>query len=346
MRLARFGAALAVGAIAVGLIGGCSKTAPVSNVTQTAYRFEGKEPPPPVPPTWPLTGMVGELTDRPALAVKIENSPAARPQTGLDQADLVWEELVEGGGTRFVAVFNSLVPESVGPVRSARPMDGPILGPTHGLLACSGGQVRFITAAQAAGLQVFTEDYKGFYRSPDRRSPNNLYLRPTEVWEQADVSHKALPQPEFEYAAFDAAATPLMEGVAVGKLTVVISPVAKPTWTWDEAAWAFLRSEGSTPSLAVSGERLGAENVVVLRVQVQDAGGTDSAGSPIPETKIVGSGSGVVATGGKAVEVQWSKKDIASPIQLTTTEGKPVQLATGQTWIELVPESGGSWTLT
>src|SRR5438309_8082921 len=103
-------------------------------------------------PTWPLSGVAsGPVTARPALAVKIENSIDARPQTGLNSADLVYEEVVEGGITRFCAVFQSTVPPQVGPVRSVRPMDASIAGPLHGILAFSGGVRPYITAASNAG---------------------------------------------------------------------------------------------------------------------------------------------------------------------------------------------------
>ncbi|MDR1798341.1 MAG: DUF3048 domain-containing protein, partial [Bifidobacteriaceae bacterium] len=108
-----------------------------------------KAPPSVATGTWPLTGLPGEVVERPAVAYKIENSPEARPQTGLDQADVVWETIVEGGIPRYIAVFHSKIPDVVGPVRSIRPMDGPIVCPTKGLLAFSGGKTHFINVALA-----------------------------------------------------------------------------------------------------------------------------------------------------------------------------------------------------
>jgi hypothetical protein len=340
-------AGAALGALALaGIVSGCGGVTASPTVTKTAHKGDGKEAPPPPPPTWPLTGEVGEVVERAALSVKIENDVAARPQTGLEQADVVWEELVEGGESRFIAVYNSIVPESVGPVRSVRPMDGPIMGAVRGLLACSGGQDRFVQVAKDAGLQVLTEDYPGYFRSPDRRMPHNLYLRPAEIWAQADQSHKALPQPEFQFAASDPAATAATEGTPVERIETAISPFARPDWTWDPESAMFLRSERGTPSNGMSGARLAAANVIALEVAVQNAGGTDAAGSPIPETKIVGSGKGIVATGGKVLEVKWSKADVSSPIELLTADGSAVRLAVGQTWVELTPASDAPWTIT
>ncbi|MDR1119159.1 MAG: DUF3048 domain-containing protein [Bifidobacteriaceae bacterium] len=327
-------------------LAGCGDEAGPGAATKTAHRVDPKDAPPPVPPSWPLTGEVGEVVERAALAVKIENDPAARPQTGLEQADLIWEELVEGGESRFIAVYNSIVPETVGPVRSVRPMDGPIMGAVRGLLACSGGQDRFVAQARDAGLQVVTEDYPGFFRSDERRMPHNLYLRPAEIWSQADQSHRALPRQEFQFAASDAAATATVQGEEAAKVEVAISAAARPDWTWQEDSGLFLRSERGTPSNGMSGTRLSAVNVIALEVTIANAGGTDAAGSPIPDTRIVGSGRGLVATGGRALEVRWSKADVASPVVLVTLDGTEVRLAVGQTWIELAPTSDAPWTVT
>ncbi|MDR3359994.1 MAG: DUF3048 domain-containing protein [Bifidobacteriaceae bacterium] len=343
--LGRLGAASLACALALAGISACAGGGSQPTATRTAVKTDPKEPPPPLPDTWPLTGEFGEVVERAALSVKIENTAPARPQTGLEQADVIWEEMIEGGESRFIAVYNSIVPERVGPVRSVRPMDGPILGATHGLLACSGGQDRFIAKAREAGLQVFTEDFKGYFRSEDRRMPYNLYLRPAEIWAQADVSHQALPLGEFVFAPSDAAVTAQVEGTPADGLDVAISTTARPGWTFQKESGLYLRSERGTPSMAASGTRLSASNVIALEVAVEFAGGTDSAGSPIPDTQIVGSGKGIVAAGGKAVEVEWSKKDVSSPIVLRPAAGGDVRLAIGQTWVELVPAGEGSWTV-
>ncbi len=152
---------------------------------------------------WPLTGVAAdEVADRPALAVKIENAPQARPQTGLEQADVVWEEVVEGGITRFVAVFHSQVPQSVGPVRSVRPMDPAIVAPLHGVLAYTGGQQPFIDAVGAAGVQsvVMDEGDDGFTTTRARRAPHNVYGSPETFWAQADDDRTSPPPAQLVFA--------------------------------------------------------------------------------------------------------------------------------------------------
>ena len=140
---------------------------------------------------------------RPALAVKIENSSEARPQTGLDQADNVWEQVVEGGISRFVAVYHSKVPAEVGPIRSVRPMDPAIAAPLHGLIAFSGGQPGFVQAPEGRGA---ADDQPGRRRRrllPQEGrapAPHNVYGTPQTFWGQADAEHSAAPPAQFVFA--------------------------------------------------------------------------------------------------------------------------------------------------
>src|SRR5579872_1637503 len=95
-----------------------------------------------VPPVAPLTGLLdpaGQALTRPALTIKVENTPEALPQWGIDRADVVYEEIVNGGITRLAAIFNSQAPPKVGPVRSVRPTDTQVVWPLGGIFAYSGG---------------------------------------------------------------------------------------------------------------------------------------------------------------------------------------------------------------
>jgi len=296
-----------------------------------------------VPPRWPLTGVGGNVTNRPALAVKIENSREARPQTGLDQADIVWEEVVEGGITRFAAVFNSQVPAEVGPVRSVRPMDSTILAPMHGLLAFSGGVQDFVQAASDAGLQILSMDRgaPGFYRNSGvGPAPHNAYGTPADWWAAADAGHQAPPTPQFAVARQAATASAVVGGTPAAGVAITMSAYSQPSWSWDAGSSTWLRSEGGTAAVVRSGGRLAATNVVVLRVTLRNTGATDPAGNPVPETVLTGSGDAIVATGGKTVTATWTKGDKPDVLKLSGTDGQPVQLAPGNTWVELVPTSG------
>lgn len=327
----------------------CAATAetPVAKTSSAAPSPSPEPPPPPPPPPvfWPLTGVEsGPVPARPALSVKIENSIAARPQTGLNSADMVWEQVVEGGITRFVAVYHSTLPPQIGPIRSVRPMDAPTAAPLGGLFAFSGGQRPFVDAVAGAGLQPISQDAgaAGFFRLNTRYAPHNVYADPAAFLVQADPAHQAAPPPQFLVAGPGQQPSAAVAGTPATALNLKLSGVSYPTWTWDPAGLAWLRSEGSTPAVEADGARLRAANVVVLRVAVVNTPFTDPAGNPVPETQMVGSGEAVVATGGRTLPATWAKNSPGEPVTLTGADGQPVLLAPGNTWVELVPTSRGS----
>jgi len=287
---------------------------------------------------WPLTGLPRGSGDAtlPSLAAKIDNASQARPQVGLDEADIVFEELVEGGLTRYVAVWHSSVPAEIGPVRSVRPMDPDIVSPFGGILAYSGGQQRFVEAmldapvASAINGQSDVEDF--FYRTSDKVAPHNvLVLGPELVSYFAD---RQGPPPQFNYATGVEDASATLTGSEASALRVNFSGVSAPTWTWSPDDEAFLRSQtNGAPDTALSGTQLSAHNVVVIEVDIDVI-------QDIPTTQMVSSGEGLVATGGKVVRVSWNKPSAVSPIELTDSSGARVLLAPGQTWVELIPADG------
>ncbi|MHB1491435.1 putative lipoprotein YerB precursor [mine drainage metagenome] len=349
-RSSRRGVAALLGAGVVVALAACGSTptAPsTGNLTLGPSIAPDKSAPPTpaVPPTWPLTGVASaDVVTRPALTVKIENSIEARPQTGLDQADMVWEEVVEGGITRFAAVYQSAVPSKVGPVRSVRPMDAGISAPMHGLLAFSGGVATFVNAIKAAGVQLISMDLgsKGFERINTRQAPHNVLGTPSVFWSLADANHSASPAPQFGFAPTAQQASAVTAGTPVATIDIRMSGVEHPIWSWAANKNVFLRSEGSTPAVTSTGVRLSATNIVVLRVRMDASVGVDPAGNPIPETVMVDSGDAVVFSGGKQVAAKWAKESVAKPVVLTTASGAPILLAPGNTWIELVPRTSGS----
>ena len=341
-------AALLVG-VALSSLVACTGQAPAP-VAESAPATSSSAPPPPPPPppppvVWPLTGLEsGTVPPRPALAVKIENSVDARPQTGLNSADIVWEEVVEGGITRFVAVYHSSLPAEVGPVRSVRPMDPAIAGPLHGLFAFSGGQPGYIDAVAEAGLQILSHDAgdDGFYRVTSRYAPHNVYASPLTLFGQADAAHLAAPAPQFQFAAAGGQPTAATAGTAATTLDLTLSGLSHPQWTWSAPDARWVRAEGATPAVESDGTPLRAANVVVLRVDVVATAGVDPAGNTVPETVLTGRGEALVATGGQAMPATWVKNGVADPLVITGPDGNPVRLGPGNTWVELVPNGSGS----
>lgn len=327
------------------LLAGCATTP--GNKTYVVTETEPAEvetdkdavPEPVVPITWPLTGVrVEKVADRPAMSVKIENSPQSRPQTGLEQADVVWEQMVEGGVTRFNAVFHSKVPGTLGPIRSLRPMDAAISAPFGGLFVFSGGQGRFVDQVAATGLRMLSMDAgaAGFYRTRDRYAPHNVY-GDTDVFLEA-AGDRGPPPAQFRFARV-AAQVSATAGRAAKRIGIAF-PASEPSWTWAGEAWA--RSEGSSNATTTDGGRIEATNVVVLRVQVRDTGTRDPGGNPVPETVLTGSGDAVVCSAGHSMSATWKKAKVDSVLELVDGDGEPVLLAPGNTWVEMVPASGSS----
>ncbi|MDT0165404.1 DUF3048 domain-containing protein [Actinotalea sp. AC32] len=305
-------------------------------------------PEPEVPLTWPLTGVeTAEVAARPAVAVKVENTSVARPQTGLESADVVWETIVEFEVSRFVAVFHSQVPEEVGPIRSVRPMDPLIVAPLRGLLAYSGGQQGILDEVRASGVQSISHDAgaAGLYRVGFRSAPHNVYGSLPTFLASADAEHAAPPAEQFAFALRPEQATARVAGTPAGTLAFRLSAQSSPAWTFDGASGTWLRSEGSTPATAASGARLSAVNVVALTADHPNSPYGAQGGAPVPTYTLVGEGDVVVASGPATVAGRWRKTALDAPLQLFTADGAPLLLAPGNTWVEMIPAGKGSLTV-
>jgi hypothetical protein len=300
-----------------------------------------------VPAAWPLTGVAGDVTLRPAVAVKIENTAEARPQTGLEGADVVWEEIVEFGVSRLVAVYHSTLPSEVGPIRSVRPADAAIASPLRGLFAFSGGQGPILDVMAGTPLQMLSHDDgdDGFYRVRSRRAPHNVYGSLTDFLAQADAEHQDPPGEQFAFARRPGGATAQRVGSPAATIDLDLAPGVSPRWTWDAEGGHWLRSEAAGPSFSAAGDRLSTTNVVVIEVESFDSGFDAQLGAPVPDLRLVGSGTGALATGGRAVGVTWSKAERDAPLVLTAPDGAVATLAPGTTWVELVPLGEGSFTI-
>ncbi len=294
-------------------------------------------PPSAVAGTQPLTGLVGAVPNRPAAIVKIDNSPSARPQSGLNAADIVIEEEVEGGVTRFAAVFHS-TSSTVGPVRSARTTDIGIINSFGSpLLMYSGANevTEGLIRAQPTVQNRNAGTSSGYWRSSGRRAPSNLYTDTADHWASASAGP---PAPQFSYRARGAGVDPgHPTAVAADRLSVGYR--ASPAgWSWNGSAW--LRSQGGTAHLTSSGEQVSAANVVVIEAREVRTGMVDSTGSNVPEFVFVGAGDVTVFTDGKRIEGRWNRPSLAVAPTLMSG-GSVITLTPGRTWIELVGEGKG-----
>lgn len=325
--------------VASALLAGCSASpepATPSETPKPVWSSDYVEPAPLV--LAPLAGVPSDAAAlaHPSIAAKIDNHPAARPQVGLEATDIVFEELVEGGLTRYVAVWHSNMPEQIGPVRSIRPMDPDIISPLGGIVAYSGGQQRFVDLMRSTpvynAIHGQADTAATFFRTPSKQAPHNVLVRAQQlIAEHADLK---APQQHFAFARDTASATAAKDGTPTAGIALVFGALGTPAWQWDAASTSWLRSmTGGAPDTDSSGARLSADNVVVLRVPI-------STGLGVPKTELIGSGEAWVGSGGGVVHAQWSKSSAAETIRLVDDHGVAVRLAPGNTWVELVPTAG------
>ena len=282
------------------------------------------------PPTAPLTGLAdpsGASLTRPALSVKVENTEMARPQAGIEQADVLYEEVVEGNITRFVAIFNSEVPNVIGPVRSVRQEDPDIVWPLGGIFAYSGGAPVNVEAINAAPVHTVDENngdalVRNEPSQPPRDAPHNLYgLGPALFALGGDPKP---PKALFEYLAQGA---PPVTGRNVLSFHVGFDPGYDPTWTWDGSVGTWQRSIGGSPSTVTGPGHISPANVVV-----QFTPYTGEA-----EAQTVGEGDVWVFTDGTLRTGRWIRPDKTQPARYVDAAGKPILLRPGRTWVELLP---------
>jgi len=350
-RSARTNGAIGVVAAAL-LLAACSapapSAAPAVTVTPTIEPSKLAPPTPDVPLVWPLTGVTTDaVAERPAVAVKIENTHLARPQSGLEQADVVWETIVEFDVSRLIAVYHSQVPTQVGPVRSVRPMDPLIVAPLHGPLAYSGGQPGILALIPNAGIQSISHDAgaPGLARISTRSAPHNVYGNVETFMASADASHSAPPPGQFAFARSAELAGAVVSGTPAATLSFRLSSQSNPAWTWDAGSGLWLRSEGTTSAVSATGDRLTATNVVAVTAGHPNSPFSAQNAAPVPTYDLVGEGDVTVATGGRTVAGTWRKTAMDAPLQLFLADGSPLLLAPGTTWVELVPSGTGSLTV-
>ncbi|MEM9650609.1 MAG: DUF4214 domain-containing protein [Actinomycetota bacterium] len=282
----------------------------------------------------PLTGIRTRSADnRPALAVKIDNVSGARPQTALERADVIYEEMVEGSLTRLIAVFHSDLPDVVGPVRSVRTTDIDILAMLNTpLLAASGanpGVLAVVDGADVVNVNAI-EAGSAYFRSSSKRAPHNLFARTDRLHDAAD-GRGGTPPMIFHYR--EPGTGPSTLSVAAGAGVEIDFGATEVGFTWSAPDRGWLRTQNGTAHRVAGGEQLAPANVVVLEVPY----GASSIDAESPEAHTVGSGTVRVLTAGRLVTGTWSRTSATQPIVLRDGNGAQIGLTRGQTIVELAP---------
>lgn len=289
-------------------------------------------PTPTADASYPLTGEPVEdddVLERPVLAVKVDNHPRARPQEGLDRADVVMVEPVEGT-TRFVALFHSGQADRVGPVRSGRFVDGELLPSLHPAFAISGAARVVLDDLSTRQLQLYGEgNTDAWTRDTDRRSPHNLFVATEPLFEAAaDDGVPAATQPWAYDDAVEELDLDRGSEVAGAELDY---PNAESVG-WERDGDRFLRSQDGSPHELAGGDQVAADNVLLLRVPA-----TGDQTRPIDP---IGSGELVLLRDGRQFTGTWEKERDTAHFRWLDEDGEPLRLAPGTSWIELMPDDG------
>ncbi|OZM72058.1 hypothetical protein CFN78_16040 [Amycolatopsis antarctica] len=289
----------------------------------------GPEPaPPPVTGGPAAPGIPGSPALPGVVAVKIDNVPPARPQTGIGAADTVYVEPVEGGFTRLMAIYDGELPDTVGPVRSARLTDVDILAQYgNPVLAYSGAAPETLPALRAAPLTgAAPEDTGGaYYRDPARRAPHDLFVRP------ADLPGPGPGAPPREDG-------PAPDGGTRADRHDVAYPAASFTLRWSPEAARWLVEMDGEPVVSTDSGPVAPATVVEQRVTTAPgAAPDDAAGNASPVAVTIGGGDAVVLRDGLRFDGTWSRPDPGSPTVFRDANGSVVPFAEGPVWVLLVP---------
>src|SRR5215469_3799758 len=290
--------------------------------------------PQPSPPVQPAAQLYSPFTGEPVtslgpvIAVKIDNIVYARPQTGLGAADIVYVIPVEGGLTRFMAIYSSQVPPVIGPVRSAREDDIELLRQFGTpAFAYSGAQPHLLPVVEHARIvDLYSNIVSGYYRDYRRIAPYNLYARGPALQAKATGASTA-HDIGFRFG-------PAPSGGQEATTETVSYASASFTFTYSPTSGRWLVSMDGRPALTTDTGQLSAATVVIQHTVVRTSPYIEWGALP-PYAESAGSGSALVLRDGLAYQAHWSRPSADGGTTFTTATGQPMTFASGPVWVVL-----------
>ena len=280
-----------------------------------------------------LSGREG--IDGPILAVKIDDTSLARPQIGIEDADVVYIEQVEGGLTRLAAIFSSTIPQNIGPIRSARISDIDILA-QYGkvIFAFSGAQRAMLTVISNSNLWDYGAQRSSpviYTRDDNRRSPYDLVLRGDLLLEKVKGDERDVAISKSVGWSFGQAPE---GGVAID--SVALSwPASKYVATWSSSEKRWLLSNNGVANFAASGKQLGPTTFVIQKVEMSDSIFRGSDGSYTPLSETVGVGTGYILRDGRSFKANWNRPSAEVGTTWTLADGSEIKFSPGSVWVAL-----------
>jgi hypothetical protein len=322
--------------IAVTSIGGVLWFASKKPAEKQAEQPATEQAPPKTTEPSRLTGIEGslEINKRTVTGIMIENSPDARPQSGLKDAGVIYEAVAEGGITRFLALFQDTVPEYIGPVRSVRPYYLDFLAPYKAAIAHVGGSAQALAEIKAEGIRDLDQfaNPGPYWRESSRFAPHNMYTNLAKL--KDTEQQKGWTASEYEGFIRGGASEPSPAPNAKGINVRMSRPLYDVAYQYDATTNTYLRNVGGRPHLdAKSGTQL-APKLVVVPVIPRSQSGIYSVYA------VNGSGKLYVFQNGTVTEGTWTKANRSSQFKFTGTDGQPIKLAPGQTWVTIAAAAG------
>ena len=290
----------------------------------------------------PLNGIEvssNEATTRPVTAIMIENSPDARPQSGIKDAEVVYEAIAEGGITRFMALYQQNEPSVIGPVRSLREYFVDWLAPYNPSIAHVGGSKAALDEVRNGSYRDIDEFFNGatYWRATDRYAPHNVYTN----FDRLNALNKKRGYVSSEFTGFTHAdGEPHPEPNATTINIKVSSPTYNSSYVYDAKTNTYIRSQGGEKHLDREKGQVSPSVVIGMNVTMQRVN-EDGYREKITT---IGTGTATLFQNGSAKEITWQKENRASQIIFTDESGKDVALNRGQVWITAVPNNGGNIT--
>jgi len=281
-----------------------------------------------------LSGREGE--NGPVLVVKIDDTSNARPQVGLEYADVVYIEQVEGGLTRLAAVFSSSIPSRIGPVRSARISDIDLLAQYgHVAFAFSGAQKKLLPVIAAAKLSDVGAMRRGpvFYETdPQRIQPYAMFLNASALMANEKTKGTVIDNAKNVGWTF----SEKLENVGFEITDVTMHwPAQRYSALWDATGFRWHLSVNSIADISDLGKNLGPTTLVIQLVSITPSEYGDKFGGNTPFSQTVGTGKAYVLRDGTAIEGTWNRSDALSPTTWTDSTGAEIKFAPGQIWVAL-----------
>jgi Protein of unknown function (DUF3048) N-terminal domain/Protein of unknown function (DUF3048) C-terminal domain len=290
----------------------------------------------------PLTGEEpsgGVDATRPAIAVKVENSPESRPQSGLEDADLVIEEIVEGGITRFMTIFQCNDAKHLGPVRSARFDDANIMKPFTRAMAYAGSNdIVDKELAKNDVISILENESSALFRDPPGSTDvHSLFTKTKSI--RAEIEKEELASPEegiFQHGELPDS----VKGKKTKRVTINFNASNTIEYKWSPKGWQ--RFEAGLPFMSATGGQITTPNLLIQEVEVNNSKSIfDTAGNPSPEINLGGSGKAVLFRDGVAIVGEWTTPQPGEAPTFKSKNGEEFVFAPGQIWWELVPSKTG-----